>query len=238
MNSSKSKYMVFSRSPDSIQAEPVKINNIAICKVNSAKFLGVIIDDQLTWTPHIASVSNVISRNTGVLSKLRSFLPSTTLYTLYNTLILPYLNYCSIVWARTSTNKLNSMIKAQKRAIRICTGSNPRDHTAPLFAKLRTLTILDINKLQIGIFMYKSCNNLLPDTFSSYFSSVRNIHHYHTRSLNNLYVPFTRTSFSMNSLRFYGPRLWNGLDPPIKSQSTVSRFKSHFKTHLLAQYVT
>ena len=238
LNSSKSKYMIFSRSPNSTHTEPVKINNTVISKVNSAKFLGIMIDDQLSWSPHITSVSNVISRNTGVISKLHSFLPSTTLFSLYNTLILPYLNYCNVVWARTSTSKLQSLIKVQKRAIRICTRSQPRDHTAPLFAKLRTLTLVDINKLQMGIIMYKFTNNLLPSTFSSYFTSVRNIHQYHTRSHNNLYVPFTRTSFSMNTLRFCGPRLWNGLDPQIKSQSSVGRFKSQYKTYLLTQYLT
>ncbi|XP_030834383.1 solute carrier organic anion transporter family member 5A1-like, partial [Strongylocentrotus purpuratus] len=78
LNSSKTKYMIFSRSSNSSQHEAVKIDGTAICKVHSTKFLGVIIDDKLSWSHHIASVSNVISRNTGVPSKLRSFLPSTT----------------------------------------------------------------------------------------------------------------------------------------------------------------
>ena len=95
-------------------------------------------------------------------------LPSTTLFSLYNTLIFPYLNYCNIVWARTSTNKLKSLITVQKRAIRICTLSVHRDHTATLFARIHTLTITDINQLQTGILRYKYTNNLLPRTFSSY----------------------------------------------------------------------
>ena len=239
LNSTKTKYMVFSRSMNLHNPhEPVMINDTAISKVHFTKFLGVIIDDKLSWCHHIASVSNVISRNSGVLSKLRSFLPCSTLFTLYNTLILPYLNYCNIVWARTTTNKLQSLIKVQKRAIRICSLSHPRDHTTPLFAKLRTLTLVDINKLQTGILMYKYTNNLLPRTFSSYFTNVNDIHQYHTRSHKNLYVPFTRTSYSMNTLRFYGPRLWNGLDPPIKFQSSVGRFKNNYTKHLLSQYIT
>lgn len=50
--------------------------------------------------------------------------------------------------------------------------SHPRDHTAPLFGKLHTLTLTDINKLKTGIFMFKFTNNLLPHTFSNYFLSV------------------------------------------------------------------
>ena len=69
----------------------------------------------------------------------------------------------------------------------------------------------------LGIFMYKFSDNFLPSTFQSYFTSVINIHQYHTWS-HNFYAPFTRSSFSMTTLRFYGPRLWNALDPLIKSQ--------------------
>ncbi len=151
LNSSKTKYMVFSRSQNCCGNGTVKINDIAISKVHSTKFLGATIDDKLSWSNHITTVSKVISRNTGVLSKLRSLLPSTTLFFFFNTLIFPYLYYCNIVWAHTSTNKLKSLITVQKRAIRICTLSHPRDHTAPLFARLHTLTITDINKLQTGI---------------------------------------------------------------------------------------
>ena len=206
--------------------------------MKSIKFLGVIIDDKLAWKDHISHISKTISRNTGVLSKLRSFLPTSTLFTLYNTLILPYLSYCNIVWARTSTSRLHSLLIIQKRAIRIATMSHPRDHTAPLFGKLHTLTLTDINKLQTGIFMFKFTNNLLPHTFSNYFLSVNDTHHYLTRSRNNLYVPFTRTSYSMNTLRFNGPRLWNSIDHGIQTQLSVGRFKVSYKKHLVSQYLT
>ena len=117
------------------------------------------------------------------------------------------LNYCNIAWARSSNNKLHSLIVTQKRAIRVCTSSHPRRaHTAPLFAQLNTLS--DINKLHTGIFMYKYSRNLLLSTFSCYFSSVQDLHSYSTRSCHNLLVPYTRTTYSMNTLRFYGPRLW------------------------------
>ena len=143
------------------------IDNFPISRVKSTKFLGVIVDEKLSWTEHISSVTKTISRNTGVLSKLRSFLPPPILFSIYNTLILPYINYCNIVWARSSTNHLHSLTLIQKRAIRICTLSYPRDHTAPLFARLGTLTVSDINKLHTGIFMYKLRSNKVTTIYDS-----------------------------------------------------------------------
>ena len=156
LNSSKTKCIFFSKSSNpSFPSSAIAIDNSPISRVKSTKFLGVIVDEKLSWTEHISSVTKTISRNTGALSKLRSFLPPPILFSIYNTLILPYINYCNIVWARSSTNHLHSLTLIQKRAIRICTLSYPRDHTAPLFARLGTLTVSDINKLHTGIFMYK-----------------------------------------------------------------------------------
>ena len=238
LNSSKTKYMFFSRTRNANDNFTISINDNPIEQVHSTKFLGVLIDDKLTWKDHISSVSKIVSRNTSVLSKLRSFLPTHTLLSLYNTLILPYLNYCNIVWAHSSTSKLHSLFLIQKRAIRIASMSHRRDHTAPLFANLNTLTLTDINKLQTAIFMFKYTKNLLPHTFSNYFPSVSNTHLYNTRSCNNLYIPFARTSYTMNTLRYHGPRLWNSIDRRIRSQSSVGRFKASFKKHIVSHYVT
>ena len=151
---------------------------------------------------------------------------------LYNTLILPYLNYCNIAWARSGNNKLHSLIVTQKRAIRVCTYSHPRAHTAPLFAQLNTLTLSDINKLHTGIFMYKYSINLLPSTFSCYFSYVQDLHSYSTRSCHNLLVPYTRTTYSMNTRRFYGPRLWNAIDEEIQVNRQWTALKPPSKESL------
>ncbi len=174
LNSNKTKYILFTRSTKSpnVTGSPVLTDDNPITRTHSTKFLGVIIDDRLTWVDHISSINTTVSRNTGILFKLRAFLPSATLFSLYNTLILPYLSYCNIVWARCTNNKLQSLTITQKQTIRICTLTPLREHTAPLFSKLNTLTLSDINTFQTAVFMYKYMHDLLPRSFSSYFSSV------------------------------------------------------------------
>ena len=174
INHAKTNFIVFSKSyrPEDVDLPPVIIDGISITRVFSAKFLGIIIDHKLSWSEHISSVNKVICRNSGVISKIRHFLPASSLVLLYNTLIYPYLNYCNIVWASVSNTKMYSLFVSQKRAIRICTFSSPREHSAPLFAQLHTLSIADINKLHTGIFMYKFTHNLLPQVFSSFCTSV------------------------------------------------------------------
>ena len=234
LNHGKTNYIIFNKCNNPNPKIVINIDGTPITKVRSTKFLGVIVNDKLNWSNHISFVSKTISKNVGVLSKLRTFLPPCTLFSLYNALILPLLNYCNVVWGSSTHNQLHPLITLQKRAIRICTLSHPRDHTAPLFLRLHTLTLTDIHKFHIGIFMYKFVNKLLPATFSSYFSAVHDVHCYNTRSRNNLYIPFSRTSYCIRTLRFQGTRLWNGLSEEIKSKSSVGGFKASFKSLLVS----
>ena len=114
----------------------IKIDNMAIEQKKTLKFLGVFIDDNLTWNDHLHYVSMCISRSVGIINKLKFLLPHTTLFLLYNTLVLPYITYCNIVWANCGVTKLNSIILLQKRTLRICTGSLFLAHTDPLFSLL------------------------------------------------------------------------------------------------------
>ena len=65
----------------------IKLDGVSLNRVSSTKFLGVIIDENLTWKNHIDAISKTISRNTGMLTKLKHFVPENILYSLYCTLI-------------------------------------------------------------------------------------------------------------------------------------------------------
>jgi hypothetical protein len=91
----------------------IDVNNVE--RVKSTKFLGVIINENLTWTDHIDVIISKTSKNLGVIRKLSSSLPREALYYLYNTLIKPYFDYCNIAWASHSTTQLDKLFRIQKK---------------------------------------------------------------------------------------------------------------------------
>ena len=99
----------------------------------SIKFVGVIISEDLKWKEHTNVVSNKVSKSIGVLNKIRYVQPVSVLSTLYCILILPYYQYCNIVWASDYPTNLHKLYMLQKRAIRITTQVKWRDHTSILF---------------------------------------------------------------------------------------------------------
>ena len=109
------------------------IDNKNIVRVNTTKFLGVLIDDNLAWQSHTTHISKIISKYNGIIRKVRPNLPDHTLHTLYNTFILPYLSYCAIIWADNNNSHLDSLFLLQKKSVRICTNSVWLAHTDPHF---------------------------------------------------------------------------------------------------------
>ena len=147
----------------------IKFDGVSLNRVSSTKFLGVINDENLTWKNHIDAISKIISRNIGVLTKLKHFVPENILYPLYCTLILPYIKYGVLIWGNTCKIYLDKIFKLQKWAIRTISNSLYRSHTGPLFSKYNVLNVHDTFKLNLGIFMYKHHTNQLPPIFFNVF---------------------------------------------------------------------
>src|SRR6218665_28884 len=82
-----------------IKYDSARDQDISIPRVDNARFLGVHIDQCLTWKTHISSVSSKVAKNIGILSRLSYLLPIHILTSLYYAMVHPYLSYCSIIWA-------------------------------------------------------------------------------------------------------------------------------------------
>ena len=93
----------------------VVVDNKELIKVESAKYLGVIIDCKLNWIDHITYVKK-ISKCIGIMYKARQFLSKRALLDLYYAYIYPYMTYCIEVWGCASQTQLNCIFLLQKNS--------------------------------------------------------------------------------------------------------------------------
>ena len=137
----KTKYVLFHKVPmcDSLplQLPTMTFNNIEINIKIQIKFLGVIIDENLTWKNHIEVVENKISKNIGVLYRASHLLDLKTLLKIYFSSIHIYISYANIAWASTFKTKLQGILKKQKHAARITFHANRFDHSRPLLKEMK-----------------------------------------------------------------------------------------------------
>ena len=117
LNAKKTKYVLFHKVTmcDSLQLQlpTMTFDNIEIKRESSVKFLGVIIDENLTWKNHIEVVENKISKNIGVLYRASHLLDFKDLLKIYFSFIHIYIRYANIAWAKTFKTKLQGILKKQ-----------------------------------------------------------------------------------------------------------------------------
>ena len=133
LNVKKTNYIVFGwENIMNNNSESFKDHNV-ISKINSSKYLGIIIDEKYKWQEHINAVTNKENISLGVIYKIKNALPVSILPLLHSTLILPYDQYCNIVWACNYPSNLHKLSVFKKRAIRIISAAEFRTDAADLF---------------------------------------------------------------------------------------------------------
>lgn len=232
LNVKKTNFILFGHSK---RKKPMNIciNDFKIDRTDKTKFLGVIINQTLTWSDHITVVTHKVNKSIGIISRLSKTLPSPVLVSLYQSLVAPYYDYCNIAWAINNSVLLVHLYKTQKRAVRIITNSSFNSHTKPLFIKLNVLPIMSLNRLRVGCFMFRALHSLLPNYFNSMFVLNSDVHPHFTRHQSDLHINPCRLNIRKFTLKVYGPTLWNSVPSHIKASETLTQFSKSFKYHLL-----
>ena len=119
LNIRKTNYMIFTkhRQPN-IESLVLKVGGIQIERKTVARFLGVLIDDKLSFSQHITAIKSKMSRYIGTLYRLKHILPLKARLLIYNSLVQSHLNYCSLVWGFTNKSKIEALFSTQKKALR------------------------------------------------------------------------------------------------------------------------
>ena len=165
LNTLKSKYMLFRKSHRKLPVLSICLDGVPIEHDTCFNFLGITIQENLGWETHTNKIANKISRVIRIINKLKHFVPVYILKTLYNSLILPHINYGLLLWGY----RCERIFKLQKKAIRIITCSKYNSYSEPLFKSTKLLKIKDIMKVQQLKFIYKLMNNSTPAYFESMY---------------------------------------------------------------------
>ena len=205
LNVSKSRYSIFHPKQRNVDTDNCRllINGMEVLRASpdtsekSVKFLGVQLDEHLSWKPHINKVNSKIACATFAISKVKHILPEITLKTLYHALILPHLEYGLLAWGGASSSALKKTQKIQKRALRIITKHPFRAPTNPQFFSQQLLKLDDLYKFHAASFVWDWNNKLLPEALASLYTVV------HAKR---------ETMTSTDPVGFHLTLVWNQLD--------------------------
>ncbi len=171
INVDKTKYMIFhnkQRIIDAYDNLELKINNLPIKRTKTFNFLGIIINENLTWNDHITYISQKITPVVGLLNRLKHQLPIHILKMIYNSLILSRLHYGNILWGATP----GSLLKLNKRAIRAIVNAGSNAHSNPIEKKFNLLSLPDIHQIKLLTLYKKIIDKKAPINIQKIFATI------------------------------------------------------------------
>ena len=180
LNLKKTSYMIIS-SPN-ITAK-INMTTLKIEQKSYIKYLGVYIDDHLNWNAQIIHINNKISKNIGIINKLRHYLDLKSIKQIYYTMIYPYLNYGLMSWGNTYKTKLSKTCTNQNKCIRNIFFAKQRECAAPFYRLLGILKLDNIFKFKMSTFAFQILNNKpkFPAVFHDIIKLVSDVHPYHRK---------------------------------------------------------
>ena len=176
--------------PRTIPKLSISINGNPVEQVTNFNFLGITLDQNITWNDHISKISIKVARVIGIMNKLKHIFPHQILRTLYNSLIHPHLIYGLYIWG-FSPKRLTIL---QKKVVRILARRPYLSHTTSIFKDLKILKLKDQYSIQLYKLYHKNTNNFLPSYFNS-FTPNYDVEHNHDLSYTALRLPMTRREF-------------------------------------------
>ena len=232
LNMHKTHYLIFTRKRVLPQIT-IKIGEVEIPRESHTKFLGVIVDDKLSWKEHAKYVCKKISKSVGIINKIKNNINPSAKIILYYSLVYPYLQYCNVAWGSASNETLKPLTIVQKRIIRIISAVSYYQHTQPLFKDLIILKLADVHKLESLKFVFNQLNCSHP-IIRFYRASDK--HNRQTRNMNDLRPERPMSNYSKRFIAYNGCVLWNNLPASLKKLNNAITFKINVKKYLINCY--
>lgn len=187
----------------------------------------------------MALVANKISRNLGVMYRIKNLVSNHIIKLLYFTMIELFLSYCSIVWGGANCTTLHRFTILQKHSMTLINRADYLAHTRPLIYTSEILNMPDLHFKLTVLFMFKSILKMLPQCCSNYLVEWRPVSRYniHKNSLHCM-IEYNRTCTRDKFVSCNGPKLWNTLPDYILSSENVPIFASRVKEFLLSHCIS
>ena len=208
----------------------IVIDQEPVSKIKHFRYLGIEVDQFLSWEEHISALIKKTPRGIGMLRHRKRYLPLTTVQSMYRSIIEVHFRFCCSVWGVCSATALNKLQKPQNRAARRATNSPYDAPSQPFLEKLRLQTIRELLDMETDPMVYRSINNEAPNYLSSWFerlsqNTIRELRNTKT----DLKLPLPKASSGQKCFSYRGAQLWKNLTAKVKNTQTKNHLKKIYK---------
>ena len=240
LNADKSSFTIFKSSRKVIPNLPVHIDfqNQQIKRTSHIKFLGIILDENLTWNHHVNEICSKLKRLFHIFYNIRNYLTEDNIKTIYYALVYSRIKYGITVYGQACKTKLKRIQTIQNQLLKVISGKNYRFSTNELHDEFDLLLVKDIANQEIVAFVHNYFSNNLPPVFNGYFETLASNHNRNTRNGRHLIKIISHTTdMAASAIKIQGAKLWNNLDNNLKKIPKIKQFKAKYKHSVCLPYV-
>jgi len=230
VNHTKTCFSVFSNK-NTKNMQYITCGDKQIYRTPCARYLGLYVDEKLSWKEHIDVVCKKLTKLSYVFRMLGRYISKDQISQLYYAYVYPHIHYALEVYGNCSKTNMNLLQIVQNNLLRALCNVNRRFSSTKMHKDLNILKIQDDFKMAVLIFVYKQQRQMLPGVFSDYYRSVggRNTR---SKSNNDIYIEHARTLKGQKSIKILGAKVWNKLPKHVKESRSISLFKKSLKQNL------
>ena len=150
LNSKKTKFMIFTNKTH----RPKNINKRNIKQITEFRYLGVILDNKLSWKQHISFLQTKLSQASGMFYKNRTFLPLHALKLIYNSLVDSYLRCGIVAWGTAAKYHKDKLQTLQNKIVKSMLWPRQKESLGLFYKDLKLLNIEDLFILETAKLMH------------------------------------------------------------------------------------
>ena len=191
-----------------------RISGQKIIPTTHTRYLGILMDQHLSWDQHLKMLKQKLSRAYGLLAKVRYYLSLKLLRTLYFSIFESHLRYGCQIWGQHSNHNLNDTANLQRKAIRIINFKSKYTPVEPLFKETKIMTLNEIIKSENCLLASHHINQCLPLSLKNLLTNENDLHSYSTRNSVNhqLALPHVKTTnYGLHSIRYRTVKHWSSV---------------------------
>ena len=232
LNVKKSNFLHFRHGHSKKQNQKInlELNGSKVEEKEVAKYLGVLIDNKLSWKSHIEHVKTKLSRGNGMISKIRYYVNDQCLLNLYYAFIQSHINYNLLNWTATYPSLIKPINLKVKAAVRLISFKNKFEHTNRLFINKEILPFYDLINYKQGNFLWKISNGYITSPLSNVFI----INSYNKHRFN---LPNPSNTLDKYKVVYSCVKYWNSIPMHIRKATTLNNFNLKHKKYLMTRLV-
>ncbi len=232
LNKNKTVYMCFAQKNKTLAPMNIKIDCQVLKRVKFYKYLGIVIDEKLSWTNHADKLISTLRPLIGAIRRANAYLTPTCKKLLYNALIQSTLTYLITIWSNTSQVTTNRLERLQNKAVKAVFNLPYETPTYELYKKVNVLPLNKLKVLKSAKLAYKLKHNTLKSKTNLLTNAE--IHEDNTRNKKDLqYGEKVRTGEGINSPVYQAIKNYNKLPACIKETNQFPIFVKKLKLYLL-----